>query len=592
MLTNVTSFVTEKDDDHTRSRYRSELCAVLTNGVKPKDAMKVIEGLETSNHDKAAITKDYIYRSQKQHENMTPEDSLLNERCKPTKANLGKRGHSYCSDDELEIYTTFFDDNTTQSSGASNDLREMRFAKYEFQAMLYADYPRLLRLLILKKPELVSTVQNKDMKDLTRFELSLLSAHSESKRGHVDDAKEYATRKKKIMYEYYRQLRCNRKDTGADYASGFADNAVFMSIMKDLDDALSAAQGSCGGSKTVDDSENVSWYDPKPVTSVTFWIIMKQQKKRYTYCVKDKNCPIHDKGEAWNVQLQTITRGLASAMSRLEECEKQRSSAPEGSKDLLDLHTSLSAACDELLSKKRHAQTQCDKYERHLRQYETARPYVKSIQEGLKPGEMLMYRDFVNQYTHNGQLKNLVLVCMWRETVCNELNILKIHNFCTDKNTAHTTSHFVADVFKHHFDEGKKGGLFGRFKKIYISGDHGPHFSSMDTIFMESTYWEKYGVEIECVFLCSYHAYNRCDQAGVEAKKVADEWTRKQRGASDAGVLADLINFSSYSNSVAVPFDKINCGKNVFPKALKKGKLDKNTALRDQCEVCMFLVFS
>ena len=62
-------------------------------------------------------------------------------------------------------------------------------------------------------------------------------------------------------------------------------------------------------------------------------------------------------------------------------------------------------------------------YELHLQQYEKCRERSHDVMRNLKVGELFMFRDFVNQYTlHVGtqgkkdnQMKNLVLVCYWRE---------------------------------------------------------------------------------------------------------------------------------------------------------------------------------
>ena len=86
------------------------------------------------------------------------------------------------------------------------------------------------------------------------------------------------------------------------------------------------------------------------------------------------------------------------------------------------------------------------KYELHMRQFETARSEVKKIEKNLEVGECLIYRDFVNQYTPDGKMVNLVLVVMWRTSPGAELNVLKINHFCSDHQTNGATSFFVADV--------------------------------------------------------------------------------------------------------------------------------------------------
>ena len=75
---------------------------------------------------------------------------------------------------------------------------------------------------------------------------------------------------------------------------------------------------------------------------------------------------------------------------------------------------------------------------------------------------------------------------------------------------------------------------------------------------------------MECVFLCSYHAYNRCDAAGVVPKRLAAHEKRQSKGPVGAAAYAELVNSSSYGNHVAFSFPAINRGADVFPVDLAK----------------------
>ena len=114
------------------------------------------------------------------------------------------------------------------------------------------------------------------------------------------------------------------------------------------------------------------------------------------------------------------------------------------------------------------------------------------------------------------KVKNLVLVVLWRDKPDGQLHVRKIHNICTDAETCATDAGYVKHVFKFHLDKQMSSGEFSRFHKMTIAGDHGSHFSAIETIFHESTFKEKYNMEVNLVFLCSYHAFNRCDKAGQE----------------------------------------------------------------------------
>jgi hypothetical protein len=118
-------------------------------------------------------------------------------------------------------------------------------------------------------------------------------------------------------------------------------------------------------------------------------------------------------------------------------------------------------------------------------------------------------------------MNNLILVLRWRDDddPCTALHTLKVNNFCGDKDSQSCDAAFVTDVFDFHLakeeEEGANDGkprfsnLFSQFHKLIISGDHGPHFSSRQTMLNESRMKKKYGKEVHILSLCSYHAYNR-----------------------------------------------------------------------------------
>ena len=71
-------------------------------------------------------------------------------------------------------------------------------------------------------------------------------------------------------------------------------------------------------------------------------------------------------------------------------------------------------------------------------------------------------------------------------------------------------------------------------------------------------------------FLCSYHAFNRCDGAGVVGKRLAKVQQKQSKGPVGAAARSDLINTSAYHNHVSFSFDTINRGVDVFPAGLDK----------------------
>ncbi len=71
------------------------------------------------------------------------------------------------------------------------------------------------------------------------------------------------------------------------------------------------------------------------------------------------------------------------------------------------------------------------------------------------------------------------------------------------------------------------------------------------------------------LFLCSYHAYNRCDGAGVNVKMLAVAAARDGRGPKTGEDYARLMNQSNFLHTFSFTFPKINRGVGIFPK-LKK----------------------
>ena len=232
---------------------------------------------------------------------------------------------------------------------------------------------------------------------------------------------------------------------------------------------------------------------------------------RYTHKIKPHSCPLHDNGPIWELQLKKVTSQLSDSPS--------------------------SAEASKLNKTARKLRSNIARYERHLKQYEVCRTEVKAEEDALAHGDgkCVMYRDFVNCYNEKGEkVKNLIFTKITRGEN-GELVVQKINNFCTDKN-AGCNAFFVADVMDFHLTSKSDGGsgFFDDIKEIVQSGDHGPHFACNETIFHESQLFAKYGKKLRNKFLCSYHAYNRCDGAGVNVKKEAELAARDDRGPLSA----------------------------------------------------------
>ena len=109
-------------------------------------------------------------------------------------------------------------------------------------------------------------------------------------------------------------------------------------------------------------------------------------------------------------------------------------------------------------------------------------------------------------------------------------------------------------------------------------------------MYNESTFYRRYGFETYVFFLCSYHAYNRCDGAGVESVNLQKAAAKQRKGWRYAFEYSYGINMSTYHNSVGFTFPKIRRDHHVFPiKLLQKKNKDKDSwQLRQRCEVRFF----
>jgi hypothetical protein len=468
-------------------------------------------------------------------------------------------------DVETQIYIDFFKAISFQPSGSRTETRKLAMSMHEVNHTLYSEFPSLLRNYARENPFYLHQI-DVEKKKPSRFIQGMLDAVSkEDEWASMDEVKRHTQAEKETRYKqavHLYQIYLAKKRAGC---SRTAIEALES-------DSTELTVKYCGYAQ--------------PVSPSTFWAIIRKEF-RFSTKVHPHHCVIHDTGPSLEAALTNVATCLQEANANLERLEieiKNSLRATEGSEVegpnvqvLIEKKAEQKKLAESLMRKQRDLYNDVQKYRTHLRQFEKCRPLVKEVQDNLKPGECLIYRDFVNQYTSDGKCINLVLVLLWRERELQELNILKIHNVCTDRIHGGADSYFVAAVFKHHLES----ALFERFHTIFISGDHGPHFTSAQTIYNESTFYPKYGKKIVCLFLCSYHAYNRCDSAGVEAKRILQQMAKKNEETNYSGVIAALINQSSYENAVAVPFEQIPRTPDTFPTNL----VTNGANLRFYCEL-------
>ena len=231
--------------------------------------------------------------------------------------------------------------------------------------------------------------------------------------------------------------------------------------------------------------------------------------------------------------------------------------------------------------------TLCAKYRLHKEQYEKCREEVEKLEARLLPGECLLFRDFVAQYTANGsKMSNLQLVCLYRNVKDGPLFQFQVSNFSL---TQSQDKYYVADVMDFHMKAKEDGGsgLLSKFTTVYVSGDHGTHFSDIYTIYNESRMFEKYGKVVHIVSLCSYHCYNRCDAAGVHSKKLGLQAAKEREPLELGEHYTDAVNDDGTSYTLAWNWVVINRSVDVFGVGVVLTR-PLNLGVRLLREICEF----
>ena len=261
----------------------------------------------------------------------------------------------------------------------------------------------------------------------------------------------------------------------------------------------------------------------------TFWGIIKRAKVRFLRSEPIYNCPIHTNAAA---NLRKLTAVQIKFELTETQLEAARAVVPRDAKEL----SRLSSLVLPLKQKRAELEKKVETAQVHQRHYETARKHVKTIEENLKPGEVLIFRDFVNQYNEDkGKINNLVFVVLRP----NPNGVGNISDYSDNIARTKCTSKYHAYCLDFLF---QRDDLFPRGTTVYISGDHGPHFWCWDTLAYQSTVFGKYGLKIHVVGLCSYHAYNRCDGHGANIKKAARAEQLRGAGPTTPEEFAHMVN--------------------------------------------------
>jgi hypothetical protein len=533
---------------------------------------------------------------------------------------------------ERTLYTSFFKSNASNVSGDLMKPLRLLYADHQLNTLLYAEYPCHVYATVVGDNDYLAWARA--AKRPNKFQKDIMAVCWRREQHDYDAQLEFLDRQKQSKEQYYlkianvtaRERRKRWRATCLPHTAKTKRGPTKPETWKRGD---------------VDCFDPATWI-PKPRCAEIFWDIIKNAGIHYTKSWVPHNCPHCEKGPIQQAAYDALTAEMTMNRAELEKLTGQHSMAQLHISKLDDAKTRTddAKAKKDDGKKKKDAQTKEDtakeddwKAKRagwktlrkqtteamiqlelhhvdmlghqrelnddlvnkklHAKQVKNCRKNLREIEQKLKKGECLIFRDFVNNQTDQmSKIKNLVLVLLWKNVDDGELHVRKISNYCSDKESSSTDAGFVKHVFKFHLDKHASSGEFAGFTKLIIAGDHGSHFSALETILHESTFLERYNMEVRLVFLCSYHAFNRCDRAGQEGVLLAKALEMRRLGPGTAEEFAELVNNSRDDESVAYPFNNIVRLASEQPHQNKKQKKRANKCEKDLRKMCEFEFFA
>ena len=464
------------------------------------------------------------------------------------------------ADLEANMYVRFFEDNTGVISGSERLTRVLAIPKFELMCRLFGDYPTLLRQLNAAHRGLLSSLPAK-----SRLRVAMEAALASEKMPGFSEGAERDRRTDMARKKYRAKLLAKRKRSNKSILPARVNKTVVA------EKQLSAAEEA---------QENLI----QPIRYRRFLDLIKAAKIRWTKKSKPYNCPLHEKYPKWQADADTFANEEAAVMQMLKVLNSTLPLTTEQKQEAGRLKDRLKV----LRGKLRDLRSDIARYKRHEEQFERCRTELEELERTLPVGEAVLYRDFVNQYNSGGKkIGNLQLVILFRTEEKMPLVQIKVYNFSGGDGGVKCDPFFVQDVMDFHMKPVDQGGsgLLGNFSKIHISGDHGSHFSSTKTIFNESRMFERYGIKVRIISLCSYHCYNRCDAAGVLGKKLAAKAALEGKELRTSGDYAQGTMQSGSPETLAYDFEHINRSEEVWPEQIVSKKAHIGVAIRSMCEI-------
>jgi hypothetical protein len=216
------------------------------------------------------------------------------------------------------------------------------------------------------------------------------------------------------------------------------------------------------------------------------------------------------------------------------------------------------------------------KLEQHKMQLKNQRAFIQTKEKNLpakRPDlfKTMVYLDFVAQYNfQKKKVANLVFTVKWRDEAGN-LQYKYIDNFCSD-NTQKSDAMYVKCAWEFHlrpvylrkqlatfgvlspatrtlYEEelaaikatGKRDEFAG-VTHIIRTGDNGGHLLNKILMTMESSVFQKYGIDYETHTLCKRHGYSLCDAHGGAVKRTINQFSVSHYDPATAHEFANIVN--------------------------------------------------
>ena len=505
---------------------RGTLVGLIANSVTATHLSKAVQG---------AVPAGYVRKQKARLEKLGFND-LLKLKCE-------KLSRMKISSEERKMYVDFFEKHTVVFSGAASETKHLLLPLHELEIVLYAEFPAMLRCGWKDRPP----------EGTNSFTRAIRSAWDVGNQPGFNEDNEFKQRYDEATSKYHQHL-----------AAKVVENQVEVLVLcGDCgEDRAKSPVVPCVNLHANQDEEEDSDIDHEQADSLknnlmkprgmrVFWRIISEAKINWSTASNPHPCPIHEKGPAQVQALLTLQEQQKATVLKQAAYQSESAEWECCRKEIHTRELRMSALRKEV-----------DIFRLHEDQFKNCRPYVTQIQKKLKDGECVVYRDFVNQYGDGGgKVANLVLVRIAK--VNGVRTVVKTSHICNDPNSRSTDSYYVADVFAYHMAHADPG-LFADFHTIYLVGDHGPHFSSNDTIRNEASFFKKYNKTLHLIFLCSYHAYNRCDAAGAQLMRVLEANTKMDKRERTAKEVARVMNSANFKDHKAVPFEMICRNKDTF----------------------------